>query len=553
MSENAVAGAPEQQANKPKRNKYGSDKKKKRRMPKWLRILIPVVLVAGLIYGAWAIVQKITKKNDPGIIEGTVMTGTLADQITGWGTISAKQTAEYGVGLTGTVTNVAVKAGDLVKTGDLLFAIDPTELQKELQAAEKTLSTAQKALQAVSAKLSCTEVTAPFGGKLIKVGELKVGDQGAEGAAVGTLVDDHTMRLELYFVRGLFGKIKVGQAATVSLPNQMQEIGGSVSKIDDIQKPVDGSLCFRVYIDFKNPGVLVSGDTATASVTTSEGKVTPIAAGTMNYCRSVDLTLKAAGKVSYSDLVEYGNYAQGQKLAAIDTTQLHEQIGEAQKAYDEAYEAAQKIREKMQKSEIRSEIDGMVSGIVIEVGTKLDNSTTPVITISNTSSLVLKINIDELDISKVALGMDVTLTNDNGVNATGTLNYVSYTANTSTDSWSGMSSTYPATVALANDGTLIPGMSVNFTITATVKESCLMVPSAAVTYTEDGSTVVYVKENKDFTYEHVKGVPAEQIPKGYYPVSVTVGLSDAANTEIEGLQEGTPVFAGKATNEGQWG
>ena len=115
-----------------------------------------------------------------------------------------------------------------------------------------------------------------------------------------------------------------------------------------------------------------------------------------------------------------------------------------------------------------------------------------------------------------------------------------------------MNATFPATVALANDGTLLPGVSVNYTITATVKENCLTVPSSAITYTEDGSTVVYVKDGQDFTYDKVEGLPEDQIPKGYYPVAVTVGLSDATNTEIEGLQEGTVVYAGKATNEQQW-
>ena len=415
MAENTVAGAPEQQEQKPQRNKYSSDRKK-HRMPKWLKIALPILLVAGIVYGAWAIVQKITAKNDSGVIEGTVATNTLADQITGWSTISAKKTAQYGIGLTGTVTEIAVKAGDTVKAGDLLFVIDPVQLKDELAAAEKTLSAAKKALEDISAKLAYTEVTAPFKGKLIKVGDLKVGDQGSEGAAVGTLVDDETMRLELYFVRSFFGKIKVGQTATVSLPDQMQEISGTVAQIDDIEKPVDGSLCFRVYkIDFKNPGVLAAGATATASVATANGAVTPIAAGTMNYCRSVDLILKAGGEVSFSDLVEYGNYASGQKLLAINTSQLHEQIDGAQKTYDDANEAAQKIRDKIQKTEIRSEIDGMVSGIVIEVGTKLENSTTASITVSDTSSLVVNINIDELDISKVSLGMQVSLTNDSGL------------------------------------------------------------------------------------------------------------------------------------------
>ena len=550
MADNATVTAPEQQA--PQRNKYASDKKK-RKMPKWLKVLIPLLIVAAIVVGAWYIVQRITKKNQPGIVEGTVTTGTLADQITGWSTISAKQTASFGTGLTGTVTAVNVTAGQTVKTGDLLFTIDPEALRKDLAEAEKTVTAAQKALQASTAKLSYTEVTAPFTGKLIKVGALAVGDAGSEGAAVGTLVDDQTMRLTLYFARGFFGQIKVGQAATVSLPDLMRQVSGSVAKIDDIEKPVDGSVCFRVYVDFKNPGVLASGDTASATVTTTAGVVTPIGAGTMDYSRSEDLVLKAAGTISYADLLEYGSYAKGQKLIAINTDQLRDEIDAAQKTYDDAETAAQKLRDKVANTEVRSTLDGMVSGLTIEVGTKLENSSTPVVTVSDTSSLIMKMDVDELDISKLSLGMSVAITNDSGVNATGTITDISYTANTSTDPNAGVSSTFPATVALQNDGTLLPGMSVNYTITATVKESCLIVPTTAITYTEDGSTVVFVKNGQDFTYDKVSTVPAAQIPEGYFPVAVTTGLSDATNTEVEGLQEGTVVYAGKATNDAQYG
>ena len=550
MSDNVATPAAEQQA--PQRNKYASSKKKKR-MPKWLKVLIPLLIVAGIVAGAYFIVQNITKKNDPGVIEGTVMTGTLADQITGWSTISAKTKAEYGVGLTGTVTDIAVTAGQTVMAGDLLFTIDPEALRAELDRAEKTLSAAQTALQDAAAKLSFTEVTAPFTGKLIKAAEIKVGDIGSENMTVGTLVDDQTMRLELYFARGFFGKIKVGQAATVSLPAQMQEISGKVVQIDDVEKPMDGSICFRVYIDFKNPGILAAGDTATASVTTAEGALTPVGAGAMDYSRSEELQLKAGGEISYVYLMEYGTYAAGQRLAAINTDLLREQIDMAQTAYDNAFKEAEELRGKVANTEIRSEIDGMVTGLVIEIGSKLDNSTTPVITVSNTSSLVMNMNVDELDISKLSLGMNVDISSDSGAYAMGTIIDISYTATASTDMWSGMSASFPAVVSLENDGTLLPGMSVNYTITATVKDMCLMVPSTAITYTEDGSTVVFVKEGQDFTYDRVEGLPEDQVPVGFYPVAVTAGLSDATNTEIEGLEEGTTVYVGKATNEGMWG
>ena len=125
----------------------------------------------------------------------------------------------------------------------------------------------------------------------------------------------------------------------------------------------------------------------------------------------------------------------------------------------------------------------------------------------------------------------------------------------------------------------------NYTITSVIKEDCLVVPSKAVIFTEAG-TVVYVKKGMGFDDYPVAslsggseegtepveggedisvspdmgvsvspdmGAEAEaaesQVPEGYYPVAVEIGLSDANNTEIvSGLEEGTTIYLTTYTN-----
>ena len=99
-----------------------------------------------------------------------------------------------------------------------------------------------------------------------------------------------------------------------------------------------------------------------------------------------------------------------------------------------------------------------------------------------------------------------------------------------------------------------------------------MVPSKAVVFTEAG-TVVYVKKGVGFDDYPVAsltpqpedggaegevmtpdmGMEAEaaesQIPEGFYPVAVEIGLSDANNTEIvSGLDEGVEIYVTTYTN-----
>ena len=88
---------------------------------------------------------------------------------------------------------------------------------------------------------------------------------------------------------------------------------------------------------------------------------------------------------------------------------------------------------------------------------------------------------------------------------------------------------------------------INFKITASQNDNCLVLPIQSVRTVglEDGSmaTVVYIKS--DGRPENAIEVPfvEEEIPEGFWPVPVEIGIQDNYNVEIKsGLVEGTEVF-----------
>ena len=107
--------------------------------------------------------------------------------------------------------------------------------------------------------------------------------------------------------------------------------------------------------------------------------------------------------------------------------------------------------------------------------------------------------------------------------------------------------TYPMIISVDNtEETLQVNSYINYTLTASENDNCLILPLQAVrtVSTESGEslTVVYVSGEKPSTA--VEGVMVdEMIPEGYWPVPVEIGISDNYNVEIKsGVEEGTEVF-----------
>ncbi len=588
MSQNTAQKAAEPQTvQQPVRNKYAGGKKR-RGMPKWLKIVIVLILIAALCGTVYYFVRKFTSGSGDVMIEDAVVSrGTLSSQVTGWGTVVARQTAEYGADTRGTVTEVAVQAGDIVSAGDLLFVIDPSELRDELTKAEESLRTAADAVTKASKALANTSLTAPFAGKLIfpeDFSEPRVGQDVSAGQPMGTLVDDSVMKLELYFSYAYENDIYPGQSVNVSVPDSMVQVTGTVASIDKISRPIDGAVCFRVNVSVPNAGTLAADQAAAGYITANGVDMMPATGGTLQYNQEQELTMPVGGTLQFVDLMDYGEYSAGQTLCSVDAAALQSELAAVQKTYDEAAQVVADLQASMTNTEIRTEINGVISNLVVAVGDKLAASGTPVVTVSDTSSLLVDASIDELDINNVQLGMPVMITyGDGNSTSMGEVTYVGFEAK-SENTGMGAVAYFPARFSIGADaeGSLLPGMGVNYTITSVIKEDCLIVPSKSVIFTEAG-TVVYVKKGMGFDDYPVASLsggteegaePAEggddvaaspdmgvavvspdmgmgaeaqaaedQIPEGYYPVAVEIGLSDANNTEIlSGLEEGTTIY-----------
>lgn len=151
------------------RNRYADTmNKRRRRLPKPVRVILGLAVIAGLVGGAVYVVRKTQQTTETETIQTAVASrGYLETYIEGSGYTAAKTRAELGKDIKGKVLKVNVATGDTVKAGQVLLTIDPTDTRKELEEAQTALNEAQKSVSDANKTLSELTVTAPFTGRLL--------------------------------------------------------------------------------------------------------------------------------------------------------------------------------------------------------------------------------------------------------------------------------------------------------------------------------------------------------------------------------------------------
>ena len=144
--------------------------------------------------------------------------------------------------------------------------------------AEAELAQAQGRLEAVTAQLADTTITAPTAG-LIAAREAKVGQITSSSEMLFSIIQDDRLELQLQVPETLVGKVQSGQKVRItSNNNQNLELTGEVRKIDPL---IDNdSRQAIVYVDLPGgtnlkPGMFLQ---AAINTDTSQGQAVPIEA-----------------------------------------------------------------------------------------------------------------------------------------------------------------------------------------------------------------------------------------------------------------------------------
>lgn len=534
----------------------GTSNQKKKQRKKVRNTIIALVVLAVLAVGGFFLYRFLTAKEavNSQIQTQPAQISSIQSMVQGSGNAKAKDTAAITLTQGGTVQEVFVTAGDTVTEGQPLYTIRSQAAEDEVTAAQEKVSNLQKDMADLHKALNNLTVRAPFAGKLIEVSEFETGSTVSSGASVATLVNDKKLKLSLYFSYAYENDIYVGQSVSVSIPAVMDSFTGSVEQVNKVHYITpEGADHFEVVVAFDNPGTLTEGMTASAALTAANGTpIYPYENGATKYYETRKIITEAGGPLLSANLLCYSNVSAGQTLLSMGSDTIDSDIRAKQKEIDDAMEKLTEAQKALNNFNAVAPIDGTVTTCTLAEGAEVKSGDT-VIIISNTTTMLVNITVDDRNISFVKPGMTVDLTDWNGNVFTGTVSSI----NTgSAEAGQGMTS-FPVTLTVDNyDGSLLEGVWLDYSFVASQSDDCIVVPMQSVKYVSDenGETasVVFIKvDSKPENTVAIDIPPTEpgatplypSESEGFYPVPVTTGLSDNYNVEIkEGLTGDEEVF-----------
>ena len=517
----------------------GMPRKKRRKMVRWFIFLL---VLAAIGLGIRHFLSAKGGGEQTEVLTATVQYGSITSIVDGSGLTKAKDSETITIATTGTVSEVFVNEGDTVEPGTPLFIIDSDAARTAVDKARQDVLGREKQLNALLKDVAGLNLAAGYSGKLMEVVDLNPGDTISKEQKLAVLADDPRLRLTQYYSYAYEGMISQGQSMDVSVPALMSSLPGTVEAVHMVSRITpEGTKLFSADILVENEGALTAEMAASATVTTADGEtIYPYEPGKLEYYRTGDLKSTVNGTVLSSSLVDFLQVSAGQVLVRVDGEDSEAEIYSAQQSLDEARKELETAEKNLANCSAVASISGKVIGLTMKPGDEIAANTS-VVTISDTSSLIVSATVDERNVSAVQVGTMVEL-DQWGTMAMGMVESVSLSSTIN----NGVA-TYPMVISVDNaEETLQVNSYINYSLTASENDNCLILPLQAVrtVSTEEGEslTVVYIKGDKP--QNAVEGVMTdEMIPEGFWPVEVEIGISDNYNVEIKsGVEQDTEVF-----------
>lgn len=549
---------------------------------KLLSTIAAVIIIGGGYYWYSSATNTGTQTK---YVLGTVTTGTVISTVSGSGQVSALNQVDIHPKVSGQVTQVLAKNGEVVSAGQALAYIDATDAYNSVNSAKADLTSAQISLQKLQEPVDQLSAT--------QAQDAIARAQDSQANATTALAKQYTQSntdiistmLDLPAVMTNFKDIMIGTEASHS--------GGSWN-IDYYQTATanwdNNSIAYRntafssytnalaqynaTLADYQAVGSDLSATTteslANETYLTAKAITTALTAAN-SYLQFYEDQSKAhnqvpsptadTGLANLATYISQMNSHVSTLLSDTNTLTTDKQaISDAQRTITEDQQSLAKLQQgtdtldiqsaqlniqqkqnALQQAEdtlsdytVRAPFAGTLAGVSLHTGDTASNGST-VATIVTTQELA-DLSLNEVDAAKVTAGQKVTLTFDaiSDLTLTGQVADVSPLGTVS----QGVVS-YDVKIAFdTQDSRVKAGMTVNADIQTAVHQDVLVVPASAIK-TSGGVTSVAIFNPAIANTGGTSGVASLIAPTN---VPIVVGISDDTNTEVTaGLTAGEQV------------
>lgn len=547
-------------------------------------IIWAIVII--LIFSLLALIKKNKKSSGIAIRETDIVTyGDIEVTITGSSSVEPYERFEIIPKVSGDIVYCPFDVGDTVEKGDLLYGFDTSSSDLTVERQRLALEQSENSYRNALEERDKLYIKAKNNGTISGF-SLKAGQEIKSGTKVAEVSDTENFEVVLPFTSAQVESIHIGDAATVTSSKHMSSVTGTVTHVSSAgRSDSTGTGIHSVTVQFKNPGAFYEGMTVGGAV----GGIVSSGGGTVETLASSTIYAETDGTVShiyYSD----GDYVtKGTVIAVLTSDSVNDRIADSTISYKSANLSMRQTEKDLEDYNITSPISGTVITKKSKAGDTIDKSTaqTVMMVVADISKLKFDLSIDELDISKVSEGQQVSITCD----ALPDENFLGYITTISVEgtAQNGVT-TYNAEVVIEEPGNLRPSMNIDASVITASAENVLVIPTEDIKSVGNRS-YVFVKGNvdtdtknsdtdkkppmPDFNSDSQSGSKSYQksdknsysksgqkpdmskmpsgsdkgrsfmpeAPQGYTTVEITTGISNEDYTEVlSGLKEGQEIY-----------
>ncbi len=473
-------------------------KKSSRSRKKVITCSIVGVIIVAIAAGGFILTKNNASQNSPATAQRTarVTKGNIEVSITGSGTITSANTADLMSNVAGKIIKAYFKEGDVVKKGDLLYEIDDNDAQLNIQKIENSISQANLSAGSNDKKYGNLVITAPFSGKVTNI-QAEKGESVNNGKSLFTLTDTSNMTISVPFSTTDINNIKVGQKVNVNLQEHYDTIEGVVTEIaDNTYTASNGGIVKNVEVKVINPGTITDSSTASVSLSNSSGaEIASQEVGTFAFANKKTVQADTSGEFSSVNIKENQYVNKGDVLITIENDDLQITSKTNALKIQDLQNQLNAAKKTLEDYKVYAPFDGTISAITAKQGDSLVRGGT-LLGIRDFKQMEFTISVDELDISKVKVGQEVSVSVDALTETTKKplSGEVIYKAMEGTSS-NGVA-TYNVTIKINETENLLAGMNANATIILDKAENALVLPLEAVTKMGNNA-FVWVKGSSD--------------------------------------------------------
>lgn len=495
-----------------------NSKKKNLKRYGWIALLIAVVIIG------WRVMTDMRESQSDTSEQYEFVKAVKRDitvSLSGAGTLKPANAYTVVSLLSGDIVSAPFEEGDILEKNALLYEIDSSSITSSIETAEISLSDSQRIYRRTLESFDRLSIMADDSGRITDL-FVSIGDTVTAGQTLARIVNDSIMTINVPFLSSDAERIKLGDTATLILSDAYEQLVGKVTEVSTITQTLSsGAIVRTVTLEVQNPGALTPAFTSVAKI----GDMMSQSSGSFRYKYEGTLIAQIGGDVDQIYFDEGDFVSKNDLIIKLKSQTLSDELENAKNNIRRAQISLENQNNTLENYLINSPISGTVIEKNYKEGDTLESGKV-VSTIFDLSYLTLTLNIDELDISKVAVGQQVFLTAD----AVPMFNYEGVVTKININGFtSGGTTSYPVTIRIDETEGLLPGMNVDARIVIESKTGVLAIPNDALLR----GNLILIRSDEAMS---------DNAPEGFKYVQIDTGVSDNDYIEVtSGLAEGDEV------------